>query len=177
MGNCFKKSAFTDAIIHEGWRNHQCNIELPFHFLKLEVYMNIRRRTVLDHHEPYCFSRTDFITSTSSLLHLGFPFYGWPWCKVFMPPASAEVCSWCPSATALTAGTWWKTCGIRFLQYGLFIPSAEGCALESTALNQWPRGWERILSDKLEPTSSHKRAERTSDNGSGRARKLKSIGI
>lgn len=26
--------------------------------LKLEVYMNIRRRTVLDHHEPYCFSRT-----------------------------------------------------------------------------------------------------------------------
>lgn len=146
--------------------------------LKLEVYMNIRRRTVLDHHEPYCFWRTDFITSTSPLLHLGSPFYGWPWCKVFMPPASAEVCSWCPSATTLTAGTWWKTCGIGFLQYGLFIPSAEGCALESTALNQWPRGWERILSNKLEPTSSHKPgAERTSDKGSGRARKLKSIGI
>ncbi len=28
--NCFKESACTDAIIHEGWRNHLCVIELLF---------------------------------------------------------------------------------------------------------------------------------------------------
>lgn len=31
--NCFKESVTTDAIIHEGWRNHLCVIELLFETL------------------------------------------------------------------------------------------------------------------------------------------------
>lgn len=33
LGNCFKESVYADAIIHEGWRNHLCNIELSFESL------------------------------------------------------------------------------------------------------------------------------------------------
>lgn len=119
---------------------------------KLEVYMNIRQCTALDHHEPYCICR--------SWLHYQHQLFTPGWSSILSTTVVGNY-----HATSLRRGlqlayigsnidcrTWWKTCGICFLQYGLFIPTVEGCALESTGLNQWPWGWERILLDKLEPT-------------------------
>lgn len=106
--------------------------------LKLEVYMNIRRHTVLDLHEPYRFSRTDFITSTSSLLHSGFPFYGWSWCEIFfnairglrLPSVGHSI-----DCRNLMESMWHLLSPI----WPVYSHSG-GCALESAALNQWPRG-------------------------------------
>lgn len=46
-----------------------------------------------------------------------------------------------------------KNRGICLLRHDLFIRTVDGSGLESATANQWPRGRERILNDKLNPTS------------------------
>lgn len=106
--------------------------------------MNLCGCTVLEHQEAYCFSRTDFITTTGSLFLVEFPFYRRPWCAI-----SHRGLQLASIATTLTAGFNEKP----WHQYDLFIRTVDGSGLESATANQWPLGRERILNDKLNPTS------------------------
>lgn len=61
--NCFKESVLTDAIIHEGWRNHLCTIELLCETLSKFKIRSVYKYVWVCGDSVSWSLRTDFITN------------------------------------------------------------------------------------------------------------------
>lgn len=109
VGNCFKESAFADAIIHEGWRNHQCNIELSFQWLSEDLKIRSAYEHTSGHGagSPWALlllQKLSSLPAPASYSRLDFHPIDGRGGKLSCHRPPRRSCSWRSSAATLTAG-------------------------------------------------------------------------